>query len=80
MATVHDELHALIDALSEEEAAQILQQMRSAQSQKLALAEWLEEARKLREELAAKYGQFPSAVDVLHEIREERLNDLMGRE
>ena len=72
MAMVHDELHALVDALSEEEAFQLLQQMRTTGGRQLNLADWLEEARKLRKELAAEYGQFPSAVDVLREIREER--------
>ena len=78
MAMVHDELHALVDALSEEEAFQLLQQIRAKAKDNAPDMSWHDEMTKLREELAAKYGQFPSAVDVLREIREERLDDLMG--
>jgi hypothetical protein len=78
MAMVHDELHALIDALSEEEAFQLLQQFRVKVKDGTLDMSWHEEMRKLREELAAEHGPFPSAVDVLREIREERLDGLMG--
>jgi hypothetical protein len=37
--------------------------------------------RDLREELRAKYGDnhFGSAADVMNELREERLDELVGR-
>jgi hypothetical protein len=41
-------------------------------------SEWLEEARKLREEMRKKYGQLPfSLSDIVHETREERLDDIL---
>lgn len=41
---------------------------------------WLADARAFRERLRAHYGpnHFFNSVDILNEIREERLNDLMG--
>jgi hypothetical protein len=46
----------------------------------LTMGEWLEEARAFRAELEQKYGKdhYFDSLEVLDEIREERLNDLMG--
>jgi hypothetical protein len=73
MATVYEELHILIDNLSAQDAENLLQQIQGdVDMQNQELNEWLQDARKLREELKAEYGSFSSAVDILHEVREER--------
>jgi DNA-binding GntR family transcriptional regulator len=43
--------------------------------------EWLKLANALHDELVAQYGEnhYFNSVDVLNEIREERLDDIMGR-
>jgi|GEM_PF-5841359 len=81
MATIREELHALIDELSDEELKTWLLELRKdPESIPSTLAKWIEKSSQLRTEISAKYGNLPSVVDTLHEIREERLNDLMGGE
>jgi hypothetical protein len=85
MTTLRDELHALIERLPDDELQIWVTHLREAVSEDVAdqkgeLATWLERARQFRAELRAKYGELPDSVDLLHEAREERLNDLMGRE
>lgn len=76
MAAIHEELHRLIDGLSEQEAEQLARQLRQ-QLDYTDRTAWLAQARQLHDKLKAKHGQVPSAVDLLDEVREERLNDLM---
>jgi len=80
MATPREELRELIDHLSDETIEAWLVQARGAvkKIEHSAMLDWLAEAEKLQAELYAKYGEFPSSVDILNEIREERLDDLMG--
>ncbi|MCB9452775.1 MAG: hypothetical protein H6672_15155 [Anaerolineaceae bacterium] len=49
-------------------------------AQTIALGEALRQIDTLRLQLEAKYGadHFTSAVDILDEIREERLDDILG--
>jgi pentatricopeptide repeat protein len=79
MATVHEELHALIDQLSEQEAEIWLKQMQEAVHEtQPSEGDWHARMRRLRAELYAKYGKVTDAASVLEEMREERLNDIMG--
>jgi hypothetical protein len=45
---------------------------------KMSLKEWLDWASAFGDYIHEKYGTLPNSVDVLNEIREERLDDLMG--
>lgn len=46
----------------------------------VSLETWLEEATKMRQEFAAKYGQLSfNIADLINEMREERLNDILDR-
>ena len=47
-------------------------------TQKMSIKEWLEWATAFGDYIHEKYGTLPNSVDVLNEIREERLDDLMG--
>lgn len=80
MATVREELHALIDEMSEDEIEAWFTQLREQREKqkRFNAEEWHESVSKLREELYAKHGMFQSAADLINELREERLNDIMG--
>ena len=81
MATAREELHALIDRMSAEDAERWLTEIQQAVTGKYqAMLEWLEQAEKLQDELLSRYGEITDSVSILDEIREERLNDLMGRQ
>lgn len=80
MATAREELHALIDRMSEDKIQVLLEQVRSEVEQpRNETLEWLDQARQLRAELRIKYGQRNvDIVSLLDEAREERLNDILG--
>ena len=78
MATAHDELHTLIDKLSEQDAKKWLKQIREDVDATDPDMSWHDEMKQLREELSARHGEFPNVADMVNEVREERLNDLMG--
>jgi len=69
-----------IRKLDEEQKRQILDYIQVVEKPKSSLAAWLDEIDLLREELTAKYGKlhFPSAVDMINEMREERDNDILN--
>jgi hypothetical protein len=78
MSALEQEIIAKFAQLDDEAKARV----RSAlvESPSTTEADWLEQARALREEMRAKYGTLRfSAVDLLNEAREERLNDLTRR-
>ncbi|MBI5670836.1 MAG: hypothetical protein HZC41_22825 [Chloroflexi bacterium] len=80
MATAREELHALIDRLSDDKVITLLEQARAEVEQpRSETLSWLEQVRQLRAELSAKYGRREvSVVELLNEAREERLNDILG--
>ncbi len=81
MATMREELHALIDKLPEERITHLLHELTDEIEQpQMTLEAWLAGARQIRAELEIRHGDFPSVVDILNEIREERLDDFMGSE
>ena len=82
MATVYEELHSIVEQLYDMEAQTWLAQMREYEENKRKdnSANWHNKMRALRERLKQKYGAFESAADVLNEVREERLDDLVGSE
>jgi hypothetical protein len=46
----------------------------------LSLADWLEGARALREEMRARYGQLSYSIsDLIRDTHEERLDDILDR-
>jgi hypothetical protein len=87
MATVMPELMDKITQLDEAAQRKLLAYVENLLRLELeksptpmTLGEWLREAQALRDEMRAKYGanHFYSVEETLDEIREERLNDIMG--
>jgi hypothetical protein len=78
MATIYEELLALVDKLSEEKAEVLVARLREEETTQVDDQEWFREVRELHERLKAKYGSFGSVADLINELREERLDDLMG--
>jgi hypothetical protein len=78
MTSAREELHALIDAMPEEELKDWLLQIRQSKENSSAMLAWLEHAELLQNELVGRYGILQDSVSILEEIRQERLNDLMG--
>lgn len=78
--TNREQLHTLIDQLSDEEIQHWLETLRQSEekSTREKMLNWLEEVESFQAKLRAKYGELPSSVDLLKAVREERLNDLMG--
>ncbi|MDX2139451.1 MAG: hypothetical protein SF123_15310 [Chloroflexota bacterium] len=77
MATLREELHALIDRLPEDELDVLWQQFQDERP-KADMLEWIQEASELRVEIARMFPDLPPILAILDEVREERLNDLMG--
>ncbi len=81
MSALEQELIEHIHNMNDEERKQVLEYIqKDIKPRQMTLGEWLKGAEALRAQLAIKYGpqHFPNAADVLEEIREERLNDIMG--
>jgi hypothetical protein len=78
--TNREELHTLIDQLSEAEIQYWLDSLRrtKATSSREKMRNWSEEVEPFQAKLREKYGELPSSLGLLKEVREERLNDLMG--
>jgi DNA integrity scanning protein DisA with diadenylate cyclase activity len=85
MSTLEREILNYVAKLDAHKQQQILDYVRELAAApvkaQLTLTEWLEQADAFREELVAKYGvdHFGNVQDALDDVREERLNDLMGR-
>lgn len=78
--TFEQEIIEQVRRLDAESQKRVLEFIRSLGQSPLTDEEWLEKAHALRMELRAQYGEgfvFDSP-SVLDEVREERLNDLMG--
>jgi hypothetical protein len=81
MSTARDELHDLIERLPEEKVERWLEQIKGEiENQPFNAAAWWEDIDRLRANLQAKYGMMTSSADIINEMREERLNDIMGGE
>jgi hypothetical protein len=82
MNPIREQLRAMIDRLPDDKLETVFEQIKEAieNGNKLPPDEWLVKARRVRVEIAAHHGQLPYSLDILHEIREERLNALMGGE
>ena len=79
-AALEQEIIEAVRQLDEERQRQVLALARDLGQSQITLGEWLDRAHALREELRAKYGDnfYFNTVEVLDEIREERLNDIMS--
>ncbi len=79
-ATLEQEIIEAVRQLDEKRQRQVLAFAHDLSQSQITLGEWLDRAHAFREELRAKYGDdfiFNSQA-VLDEIREERLDDIMG--
>lgn len=83
MSALRDEIIKKIDQMTAEQQQGVLNFI----TQKLDKMEetsrgWLEEIISLEKQLTTKYGEnhFPPSAETINELREERLNDLMGGE
>ena len=85
MTTLEHEILDYVTKLDATKQQQVLEFVRELTAEPVktqsTLSEWLEHADAFREELIAKYGvdHFGSVQNTLDDVREERLNDLMGR-
>lgn len=80
MSALEQELIDRIRKLDEERKRQVLIYIQEIDAPRLTLGEWLHDIETLSQELEAKYGarHFPSATDLINELREERLDDILG--
>ena len=78
--TLREELIAIINRLPEEDLARIAPVIRetSEKKQPRSLAESLERADALHEKLKDEVINMPGGEDMIREMREERLNAIMG--
>ncbi len=85
MSTLEREILNYVTKLDANQQQQVLEYVRELTSipikTQITLAEWLRQADVFREELVAKYGAdyFGNVQKMMDDVREERLNDLMGR-
>jgi hypothetical protein len=79
-ATVEQEIIEAVRQLDEERQKRVLEFIRDLSQSPLTLGEWLDRAQAFQDELRAKYGEdfVFNSQSVLDEIREERLDDIMG--
>lgn len=82
MSSIRDELHMLIDQLPESELEPLLEQARrTSQQQNRELSGWWKKVDHIQSDIWPNLPEdMPGIVSILDEIREERLNDLMGGE
>ena len=81
MSALEQEIIEKIRKLDEAQKKQILEFVRQVEEQQpTEEPNWLEAILTLEQQLTAKYGtnHFPPSADTINEIREERLNDIMG--
>ncbi len=82
MSAVEDEIIRKVRKFDESTQRRILDYMATLEQKgTIPLGEWLKQAESLRLELLEQHGgkDFGSTVDLLNEMREERLDDLLGR-
>lgn len=85
MSTLEREILNVVTKLDVRTQQQVLEYVQrlglATENPQLTLQEWLNLTNTFNQELTAKYGAnyFESNQNVLDTIREERLNDLMGR-
>jgi hypothetical protein len=82
MSAIEQEILDRFRQLDDEAKARVIAALTEESSVAPMSAEaWLVWARGFRSEMQAKYGKDKlfGSVDLLHEAREDRLNDLMGR-
>jgi hypothetical protein len=80
MSALEQELIDRIRKLDEDRKRQVLLYIDEIDAPRLTLGEWLQDIERLSQELEKKYGanHFPSAADLINEVREERLDDILG--
>ncbi len=78
--TLEQEIIEAVRQLDEAHQRQVLALARDLGQAQITLGEWLDRAQALQEELRAQFGEgfFFNSQAVLDEIREERLDDIMG--
>ena len=82
MSAVRQELDDQLEKLDERQQRQVLEYVRAlASSQQMTWEQWLARAAQAHAQLRAKYGDhhFFESQSALNAVREERLDDLMGR-
>lgn len=82
MSAVRQELLDQIDKLDEKQQQQLLEYVRVlSKPEALTWAQWLDLADQAQAKLRAKYGDqhYFNSQSILDEVREERLDDLLGR-
>jgi hypothetical protein len=80
MSALEREIIERLHNMDEVHQKSVLEFIRNIESPKMDLGEWLEKASKIHDDLVNEYGKdhFFNSQSVLDEIREERLDDLMG--
>lgn len=80
MSPIAQELIAKIESMDEHKQLQVLEFVNSLEQPKMSWDEWLKLAKTLHDDLVVEYGEshYFNSVDVLNEVREERLDDLRG--
>ncbi len=83
MSALRDEIVRKIDRMNPEQQQGVLDFItRTLSELEITSGDWLEEILALEKQITARYGEhhFPPSAEVINEIREERLDDLLGRE
>ncbi|MAS32765.1 MAG: hypothetical protein CL610_02085 [Anaerolineaceae bacterium] len=81
MSALENELITLFRKMDSKQQLQLVENIRKdLEHPSLSLGAWLQNAEVLRARLEAKYGanHFPSAVDILNQVREERDDDILN--
>ena len=81
MTTLDQQIMEKVQQLDDTQKQVLLEFAEHLGERELTLAEWLDKVDATRQRLAEKYGVNPtfSVQELLDEVREERLNDIMGR-
>lgn len=77
MSALEEELIEKIRAMDESRKLRVLKYVHSIEQENFDFDDWMAEIEQIGKELETA-GDFPRVQDILDEVREERLNDLMG--
>lgn len=82
MSALRDEIIKKLDRLSVEQQTRVLQFMEQIYIPSDTSADWLANIVALEQRLTAKYGEnrFQPAADLINRMREERDDEILGRQ